>query len=104
MMAMLGLEWAKRELNDAPWTTAFSGDGASNRCWTKAIKKRSRQLRPPKRGRWATEAKHHLLKHRPKMAAELERQGKLDGWAQRGWVGPGGDDAGMSIENGMFPL
>jgi hypothetical protein len=32
-------------------------------------------------GRWATEAKNHILKYRPKMAAELQAQGKLDDWA-----------------------
>lgn len=47
-------------------------------------------------GRWATEAKAHLLKNRPKMVKELESQGMLDDWAR--------DEAALSIENGMFPL
>jgi hypothetical protein len=51
-------------------------------------------------GRWETEAKTHLLKYRPKMAAQLQAGGKLDDWA-RNAAQKAGDQAGMSIENGM---
>jgi hypothetical protein len=51
-------------------------------------------------GRWATEAKTHLLKYRPKMAAQLQQEGKLDDWA-RNAADKAGEQAGMSIENGM---
>jgi hypothetical protein len=54
-------------------------------------------------GRWATEAKAHLLKYRPKMAAQLEQQGKLDDWAQKA-ADRAGDEYAQSVENGMFPL
>jgi hypothetical protein len=54
-------------------------------------------------GRWATEAKAHLLKYRPKMARQLERQGKLDDWAQQA-AQRAKNEAAQSIENGMFPL
>jgi hypothetical protein len=54
-------------------------------------------------GRWATEAKNHLLKYRPTMAAELQARGKLDDWA-RSVADKAGDEAGLSIENGMQPL
>lgn len=54
-------------------------------------------------GRWATEAKAHLLKYRPKMAAELQEQGKLDDWAQKA-ADRAGEEYAQSVENGMFPL
>ena len=54
-------------------------------------------------GRWATEAKAHLLKYRPKMATELERQGKLDDWARKA-ADRAADQYALSVENGMFPL
>jgi hypothetical protein len=54
-------------------------------------------------GRWATEAKAHLLKYRPKMAAELEHQGKLDDWARKA-ADRAADQYALSVENGMSPL
>jgi len=54
-------------------------------------------------GRRATEAKLHLLKYCPKMAKQLQDQGKLDDWARKA-ADSAGDEAGQSIENGMFPL
>jgi len=54
-------------------------------------------------GRWATEAKAHLLKYRPKMAAQLDAQGKLDDWATKA-AERARDQSASSIENGMFPL
>ncbi len=57
----------------------------------------------PRFGRWATEAKQHLLKYRPKMAAQLQEQGKLDDWAEKA-AERAGEEAGLSIENGMLPL
>ena len=54
-------------------------------------------------GRWATEAKAHLLKYRPKMATELERQGKLDDSARKA-ADRAADQYALSVENGMFPL
>jgi hypothetical protein len=54
-------------------------------------------------GRWETEAKNHLLKYRPKMAAQLQAEGKLDDWAKEA-ARKAGDQAGMSIENGMQVL
>ncbi len=54
-------------------------------------------------GRWATEAKAHLQKYRPKMASQLEQEGKLDDWATSA-ANRARDQAGLSIENGMFPL
>ena len=54
-------------------------------------------------GRWATEAKAHLLKYRQKMAAELERHGKLDDWARKA-ADRAADQYALSVENGMFPL
>jgi len=57
----------------------------------------------PRFGRWATEAKRHLLKYRPKMAAQLQEQGKLDDWACQA-AEKAKNEAAMSIENGMFPL
>jgi hypothetical protein len=54
-------------------------------------------------GRWATEAKQHLQKYRPRMAAELESQGKLDEWAKKA-ADRAADEASLSIENGMRPL
>jgi hypothetical protein len=53
--------------------------------------------------RWATEAKAHLLKHRPKMAAQLQEQGKLDDWAQK-VADKAGDEYAQSVQNGMSPL
>jgi hypothetical protein len=32
--------------------------------------------------RWATEAKAQLQKYRPKMASQLEKDGKLDDWVR----------------------
>jgi hypothetical protein len=54
-------------------------------------------------GHWATEAKAHLLKYRPKMAAQLQAEGKLDDWAQKA-AARAGDEYAQSVENGMFPL
>jgi hypothetical protein len=54
-------------------------------------------------GRWATEAKQHLLKYRPKMAKQLEEEGKLDDWA-RSAAEKAGEEYSLSVENGMFPL
>jgi hypothetical protein len=54
-------------------------------------------------GRWATEAKAHLLKHRPKMALQLHDEGKLDDWARNAAL-RARDEAATSIENGMHPL
>jgi hypothetical protein len=54
-------------------------------------------------GRWATEAKAHLQKYRPKMASQLESQGKLDDWA-RDVAARALDQSATSIENGMHPL
>lgn len=54
-------------------------------------------------GRWATEAKNHLLKYRPKMAAALQAQGKLDDWALK-VSEKAKDEYCLSIENGMQPL
>jgi hypothetical protein len=53
-------------------------------------------------GRWATEAKRHLLKYRPKMAAQLEAEGKLDDWARKA-AERARDEYAQSVENGMFP-
>jgi hypothetical protein len=54
-------------------------------------------------GRWETEAKQHLLKYRPKMAKQLEEQGKLDDWA-RSAASKAADEYSQSVGNGMFPL
>jgi hypothetical protein len=54
-------------------------------------------------GRWATEAKAHLLKYRPEMATELERQGKLDDSARKA-ADRAADQYALGVENGMFPL
>src|SRR5215469_5407563 len=54
-------------------------------------------------GRWATEAKAHLQRYRPKMARQLEKDGKLDDWARRAADGAGNQYA-QSVENGVFPL
>src|SRR5580700_10774486 len=54
-------------------------------------------------GRWATEAKNHLLKYRPKMAAQLQAQGELDDWALK-VAERAKDEYCLSIENGMQPL
>jgi hypothetical protein len=53
--------------------------------------------------RWATEARAHLLKYRPKMAAQLHADGKLDDWARKA-ADRAEEEAAQSIENGMFPL
>ena len=54
-------------------------------------------------GRWATEARQHLLKYRPKMAKELESQGKLNDWAKRA-ADRAANEYARGVENGMFPL
>jgi hypothetical protein len=54
-------------------------------------------------GRWATAAKNHLLKYRPKMAAQLQAQGRLDDWALK-MADRAVEEAGLSIENEMQPL
>lgn len=54
-------------------------------------------------GRWAAEAKAHLQKYRPKMAAELEGQGKLNDWAKKA-ADHAADEYSQSVENGMQPL
>ena len=54
-------------------------------------------------GRWATEAKAHLQKYRPKMADQLESQGKLDDWARQ-VAEKAKDEYAQSVENGMHPL
>jgi hypothetical protein len=55
-----------------------------------------------KLGRWATEAKAHLLKYRPKMAAELDNQGKLNDWAElkRSIVEIGSERSGEGARGG----
>jgi hypothetical protein len=52
---------------------------------------------------WAVEAKRHLQKYRPKMASELEQQGKLDDWAQKA-ANRAIEESARSIENGMDAL
>ena len=54
-------------------------------------------------GRWAAEAKAQLQKYRPKMASQLESQGKLDDWA-RSAADKARDEYARSVENGMHPL
>lgn len=53
--------------------------------------------------RWATEAKDHLLKYRPKMASQLSHSGKLDDWAESA-ANRAGEESARSIENGMSCL
>jgi hypothetical protein len=53
--------------------------------------------------RWAIEAKAHLLKYRPKMAAQLESRGKLDDCARKA-SDRAGDEFAQSVENGMSSL
>lgn len=52
---------------------------------------------------WAVEAKRHLQKYRPKMANELQQQGKLDEWAQKA-ANRAIEESARSIENGMDSL
>ena len=52
---------------------------------------------------WAVEAKRHLQKYRPKMASELQQQGKLDNWAQKA-ANRAIEESARSIENGMDAL
>src|SRR5690348_8386727 len=52
---------------------------------------------------WSHEAKEHLLKYRPKMAAELQSQGSLDDWAQNA-ANRAVEESARSIENGMSCL
>jgi hypothetical protein len=52
---------------------------------------------------WAVEAKRHLQKHRPKMASELQQQGKLDDWAQKA-ANRAIEESARRIENGMDAL
>jgi ribonuclease D len=52
---------------------------------------------------WAIEAKEHLLKYRPKMASELQSQGKLDDWAQSA-ANRAVEESVESTYNGMDPL
>ena len=54
-------------------------------------------------GRWATEAKAHLQKFRPKMARQLAREGKLDDWAVNA-ARRAADQYGAFVESGMDPL
>jgi len=58
----------------------------------------AKQLSP-----WAIEGKKHLLKYRPKMAKELQKQGKLDEWAKNAAT-RAIEESALSIENGMSPL
>src|SRR2546422_331841 len=50
---------------------------------------------------WAIEGKKHPLKYSPKIAKELEKQGKLDEWAQNAanWAI---EESARSIENGKW--
>jgi hypothetical protein len=52
---------------------------------------------------WAVEAKRHLKKYRPKMANELQQQGKLDEWAQNA-ANRAIDESARMIESGMSCL
>jgi len=52
---------------------------------------------------WAIEAKEHLQKYRPKMASELQSQGKLDDWAQSA-ANRAVEESVQSRYNGMEPL
>jgi hypothetical protein len=61
------------------------------------------QMSKQRLGHWATEAKAHLLKYRPKMAVHLQEQGKLEEWAQKA-AERAKNQAVQSIEYGMFPL
>jgi hypothetical protein len=54
-------------------------------------------------GRGATEAKNHLLKHLPKIAAALQAQGKLDDCALK-VSEKAKDEYTTSVENGMQPI
>jgi len=60
-------------------------------------------LKPKLLSLWATEAKNHLLKYRPKMAAELQNSGKLDEWAEKA-ANRAVEEYAQSVENGMSAL
>ena len=52
---------------------------------------------------WAVEAKRHLQKYRPKMANELQSQGKLDEWAQNAANRAVEESVRSTSEGGMDP-
>jgi hypothetical protein len=60
-------------------------------------------LKPKHLSLWATEARNHLLKYRPKMASQLEQAGKLDDWAEKA-SDRAVEEYVQSIQNGMHPL
>jgi len=60
-------------------------------------------LKPKLLSLWATEAKNHLLKYRPKMAAELQNSGKLDESAEKA-ANRAVEEYAQSVGNGMSAL
>lgn len=102
VMARVGSQSARRALDDGHRQWHFMETGRKVAV-DRGNQRKGSAMSQQRLGRWATEAKNHLLKYRPKMAAELQAQGKLDDWALK-VSEKAKDEYAMSIENGMQPL